>query len=131
MSRNGMERAFGRLGLFHRREYLRGRASGDGGKDSAGLLLPLEYREGAFMRKFFFDSAALGESTVEYSLVTGTPDADKGEYGILVESGGEAALIPSISVSRFWALELLGMMCRGLVTPVTALDVAEDWLAAI
>ena len=83
------------------------------------------------MRKFFFDSAPLGESTVEYSLVTGTPDADKGEYGILVESGGEAALIPSVSVSRFRALELLGMMCRGLVTPVTALDVAEDWLAAI
>ena len=82
------------------------------------------------MRKFLFDSATLGEGTVEYSLVTGTPDADKGEYGILVESGAEQTLIPAISVSRFRALELLGMMCRGLVTPVTAWDVAEDWLAA-
>ena len=82
------------------------------------------------MRKFFFDSAALGENTVKYSLVTGTPDADKGEYGILVESGGEAALIPALSVSRFRVQELLGVMSRGLVTPVTAWDVAEDWLAA-
>ena len=80
------------------------------------------------MRKFFFDSAALGEHTVEYSLVT---CADRGEYGILVESGGEQALIPAISVSRFRVQELLGMMCRGLVTPITAWDVAEDWLAAI
>ena len=83
------------------------------------------------MRKFFFDSAALGERTVEYSLVTETPDADRGEYGVLVESGGEAALIPALSVSRFRVQELLGLMSRGLVTPVTAWDVAEDWLAAI
>ena len=83
------------------------------------------------MRKFFFDSAALGENTVEYSLVTCTPDTDRGEYGILVESGGEQALIPAISVSRFRVQELLGLMCRGLVTPVTARDVTEDWLAAI
>ncbi|MBQ9521859.1 MAG: hypothetical protein IJR72_04730 [Oscillospiraceae bacterium] len=83
------------------------------------------------MRKFFFDSAALGDNTVQYSLVTGTPDADRGEYGILVESGGEQVLIPALSVSRFRVSELLGMMCRGLVTPVTAWDVAEDWLAAI
>ena len=68
------------------------------------------------MRKFFFDSAALGEGKVEYSLVTGALDAEQGEYGILVESGGEAALIPGVSVSRFQALELLGKMCRGIVT---------------
>ena len=83
------------------------------------------------MRKFFFDSAALGENTVQYSLVSGTPGTDKGEYGILVESGGEQVLIPALSVSRFRVSELLGMMCRGVVTPVTAGDVAEDWLAAI
>ena len=83
------------------------------------------------MRKFFFDSAALGERTVEYSLVTGAQETDRGEYGILVESGGEQALIPAVSFSRFRVLELLGMMCRGLVTPVTAWDVTEDWLAAI
>ena len=78
------------------------------------------------MRKFFFGSAPLGENTVEYSLVTGASD----EYGVLVESGGESALIPAVSVSRFRAQELLGMMCRGLVTPVTARDVTEDWLSA-
>ena len=82
------------------------------------------------MRKFFFDSAPLGDGTVEYSLVTGVSDADKGEYGVLVESGGESALIPAVSVSRFRVQQLLGMMCRGIVTPVTAWDVTEDWLSA-
>ena len=79
------------------------------------------------MRKFFFDSAPLGDGTVEYSLVT---DASRGEYGVLVESGGESALIPAVSASRFRVQQLLGMMCRGIVTPVTAWDVTEDWLSA-
>ncbi len=82
------------------------------------------------MRQFFFDSAPLGEGTVKYSLVADAPDACQGEYGVLVESGGEAALIPAVSVSRFRVQELLGRMCRGLVTPVTARDVTEDWLSA-
>lgn len=82
------------------------------------------------MKQFFFDSAALGTQTVRYSLIAGTTDADKGEYGVLVELDGEQALIPALSVSRSGVLELLGRMCRGLVTPVTARDVAEDWLSA-
>ena len=82
------------------------------------------------MRKFFFDSAPLGDGTVQYSLVTGASERDEGEYGVLVESGGETALIPAISASRFRVQELLGLMCRGLVTPVTAREVTEDWLSA-
>lgn len=81
------------------------------------------------MKTFFFDSAALGERTINYSLVAGTPGADRGEYGILIESDGEQVLIPALSFSRRGVQELLGRMCRGLVTPVTARDIAEDWLA--
>ena len=81
------------------------------------------------MKKVFFDSATLGEGTVEYSLVSGASGADKGEYGVLVETGAEQVLIPAVSPSRQNVLQLLGMMCRGLVTPVTAWDVTEDWIA--
>ena len=82
------------------------------------------------MKQFFFDSATLGNRTARYFLISETSGADKGEYGVLVELDGEQALIPALSFSRRGVLELLGRMCRGVVTPVTARDVAEDWLSA-
>lgn len=49
-------------------------------------------------------------------------------YGVLVEGGGDRALIPSVAPSRRRVQALLAVMMQGRVTPITARDVVEDWL---
>ena len=52
----------------------------------------------------------------------------KKAYGILVEKGTERTALPDFSPSMGKVRDLLERMFRGFVTPVSARDVAEDWL---
>lgn len=49
-------------------------------------------------------------------------------YGVRVEYAGESAEIPNLTSSQRRIQELQEVLLRGLVTPVTLRDVAEDWL---
>ena len=49
-------------------------------------------------------------------------------YGICVTCGSDAAFIPEITLSEVEVMQLLEVMVRGRVTPVTARDIVEDWL---
>lgn len=80
------------------------------------------------MKHLFFGSADCGNTPVKYFLLVGTREQDLEEYGVLVERGEEKAEIPGLTFSQRRIQELLDRMCRGVVTPVTARDVAEDWL---
>ena len=63
------------------------------------------------------------DMTVCYELLE-----EEGQYGIRVSCDAEAAEIPDLAGEKEAVTELLEAMCRGFVTPVTARDVAEDWL---
>ena len=51
-------------------------------------------------------------------------------YGVKVAAlnGGETVSLPNITVSISRIDELMGLLIRNLVTPVTLRDVVEDWL---
>ena len=61
--------------------------------------------------------------TVYYELLE-----ERGRYGIRVSCGTEVEEITDLAVKKEPVLELLQAMVRGFVTPVTARDIAEDWL---
>ena len=93
------------------------------------------------MERLFYGSALCGETDVMYYLLVeenGTSareyglalDWNPGEYGVLVEKGEERTEIPALDSSRERVSGLLDRMVRGVVTPVSARDVAEDWLAS-
>ena len=93
------------------------------------------------MERQFYGSALCGETDVMYYLLSEEPgvtapeygvpeDWTGGEYSVLVEKGGERTAIPALDTSRERVRELLDRMVRGAVTPVSARDVAEDWLAS-
>ena len=65
---------------------------------------------------------------VDYFLLVDERDALREHYGICVESGGERAEIPAITVWRAGIQTLLSRLMQGGVTPVAARDVVEDWL---
>jgi hypothetical protein len=65
---------------------------------------------------------------VRYYLLVGNMTGDRRPYGVLVKGGADAVLLPGITCSRRRVMELLRLLVRGRVTPVTARDVAEDWL---
>lgn len=77
------------------------------------------------MKKERFGAAeCCGEPVYYYLLSTGD------SYGIGVEYRGEAVQIRGLGRKRSGVENLLAAMARGGVTPVTAGDVAEDWLLA-
>lgn len=54
---------------------------------------------------------------------------EEGErYGLRVSCGAESEEIPDLTTDKNALLQLLNAMYRGFVTPVTARDIAEDWL---
>lgn len=97
------------------------------------------------MEQQFYGSALCGETDVRYYLLVegpgetaaraaGLPAEDveawsRAGYGVLVEKDGEETAMPSLDSSRERVALLLDRMVRGVVTPVSARDVAEDWLA--
>ena len=89
------------------------------------------------MEREFYGSALCGQTDVRYFLLVeecGTAAQEYGlsenwgEYGVLVETDGEQTAIPALDHSRERVSGLLDCMVRGVVTPVSARDVAEDWL---
>jgi len=49
-------------------------------------------------------------------------------YGIRVDYNGETVTAADLSASEMQVRQLLGMLVRGCVTPVTIADILEDWL---
>ncbi len=79
--------------------------------DSAGRLLSISY-------SLLIDEVPCGESLFLEN------------YGIRIDiSGGDSVSLPGITPLRREIEDLLTLMCRNSVTPSTAMDVTEDWLA--
>ena len=74
-------------------------------------------------REFYGEAVCLGKR-IRYDLLT-----ESGRYGVCVEYGGERVILSGLTAERGQAENLLRIMVRGAVTPVTARDVAEDFLA--
>ena len=81
------------------------------------------------MRKRLVGTARCCTLPVHYFLLTGETEDGRKTYGVLVEGDGRTS-IPDITSSRSRVQSLLGRLIRGRVTPVTALDVVEDWILA-
>ena len=67
-------------------------------------------------------------SSIEYHLITDVLDGTE-RYGILVQLGTEQAAISDISTSKERVQALAEQMMAGSVSPITARDIVEDWLA--
>lgn len=76
-------------------------------------------------------SGTENRAKAETEICTGTEEGTVPEYGALVEKDGEQAVLPRLHVSADRVRDLLDRMVRGAVTPVTARDVAEDWLLSL
>ena len=82
------------------------------------------------MRRRLVGMVRCCELAIHYYLLADDGQEGRRQYGILVEGGGDSVSIPRITVSRLRVQSLLERLIRGRVTPVTALDVVEDWLLA-
>ena len=80
------------------------------------------------MRKLPMGAAECGGFPIRYYLLVETLENDLETYGVLVEYRAQTAAVPAVTVCRQRAEALVEWMRRGQVTPVTARDVAEDWL---
>jgi len=74
------------------------------------------------MRRELFGAASCLQMPVSYYLLS-----EFGGYGVGVEYRGETVLLRRLSRIRSEVESLLRAMERGVVTPVTVRDVAEDW----
>ena len=77
------------------------------------------------MKKALAGTAWCASSPIRYYLLT---EQDSRNCGVLVEYRDEAAAVPGVA-SRQRTMDLLRLLRQGRVTPVTAMDVIEDWLA--
>ena len=66
--------------------------------------------------------------TIYYYLLTEVQQNRAETYGVMVQCAGEKRIVRKITESRERMLFLLERLRRGCVTPLTALDVIEDWL---
>lgn len=82
------------------------------------------------MRRRLVGAARCAGIPVRYYLLANAGKDGRRNYGVLVESGSDRALIPSVAASRRRVRVLLTLMMQGRVTPATARDVVEDWLLA-
>lgn len=64
-----------------------------------------------------------------YTLLEDSDAYDR--YGVCVSCGGETTAIPHLTHDRAMAIQLLELLKAGQVTPCTAGDVAEDFLAKV
>ena len=81
------------------------------------------------MQKVFVGAAILRCRIIKYYLITTPRDSTQKTYGAMVEYLGEKVSISDISISLQNVLTLIRCMHRGRVTPATARDIVEDWLA--
>lgn len=98
------------------------------------MLFPYKSRgfrsgwEARDLRRCLVGAARCRALPVRYYLLAERGSGGKRMYGILVEGGGERAVIPAVAPSRRRVQALLAVMIHGRVTPTTARDVVEDWL---
>ena len=80
------------------------------------------------MRRVLFGQSECRGAAVCYYLVTEKREGRE-RYGLQVKYDGETETIPDITTSRGEIQALLKAMARGVVTPVSAREVVEDWLS--
>ena len=80
------------------------------------------------MRILLFSTAQCGGRQIRYSYLIEELALEIETYGIEVELEGERVRLPNLTSSQRRITELLDRMARCAVTPVSARDVAEDWL---
>ncbi len=80
------------------------------------------------MRRILVGSVLHQERQAQYYLLAESLEEGMEVYGVGVEYGGEAAEIPNITPSQQRIQQLEEVLVRGVVTPATLRDVAEDWL---
>lgn len=82
------------------------------------------------MRKIWFgQSECRGEAVCYYLVVEETAEVER--YGLQVRCGGEKETMKDITSSQRQIQILLETMVRGGVTPITAREIVEDWLAGL
>lgn len=81
------------------------------------------------MRMVLFGGRTCRGRRIAYYLLAEEIEGIGENYGLRVECGGEAETIRGITVSTRGIQALLERMLRHGVTPATARDVVEDWLA--
>ena len=81
------------------------------------------------MRKVLTERADVSASVLEYHLLEEPREDGRRDYGVEVcSSDGDSDCVRGITVCREDAAELLRLLARNTVTPVTLRDVIEDWL---
>jgi len=70
----------------------------------------------------------LNGEPIRYYMIEETTKKDADSYGIMVEFKGEQTKVRKLSSSEKEIQVLLEQMRKGIVTPVSVPDVAEDWL---
>ena len=81
------------------------------------------------MRTVWMGWALCRRGVIRYELLS-EHQSGRCAYGVRVCFRNQRSELRALTVSRQKALLLLRAMRRGRVTPVTAPDVAEDWIAA-
>ena len=77
------------------------------------------------MERKLFATACCLDAQIRYYLL-----AEAERYGVGLEYRGEEIALSGLTTIRHQAEGLLEAMARGRVTPVTACDIAEDWIRA-
>ena len=80
------------------------------------------------MRTLLAGTNVCGNVSVRYFLLAEELEAIGEIYGLRIESGQDAVTIHRITLSQTRIQELIRLLISGIVTPVTARDVVEDWL---
>ena len=80
------------------------------------------------MDRYFMGSVCVQKMNIQYFLLKEYFEGQEGHYGVSVELEGEQVTVRQITTSCKEIRELLDLLVRGQVTPVTVRDVVEDWL---
>jgi len=80
------------------------------------------------LQRILVGTVGTGRGTIFYYLLSGGGLPSRKSYGILVEYLGEQAAVWNLSSSKEEIQSLLARMRRGAVTPISVMDVVEDWL---
>ena len=65
--------------------------------------------------------------SIQYFLVTESEPDGQRKYGICVRCGEDVETVSGLTASLRRVQELLNLLMRGVVTPVTVMDIVEDW----
>ena len=84
--------------------------------------------EGIYLQRILMGTAETGRGSIFYYLLSGGGQPGRESYGVLVEYLGEQTAICNLSSSKEEMQSLLACMQRGTVTPVSVMDVVEDWI---